>query len=396
MNLMYDAIKDKNQLLLDDLILHLGDLFPLLYDYKSTPQDSIWHAEGDVHIHTNMVLTELYKLDEYQKCNPDDKVTLVLSALFHDIAKPLVTKESFVERENRECVISPKHEIMGRDYLAYKLLELNLKSEIYHNILNLVAFHNMPKLLVVRNANKGEYIKHIHNINFRCDLMYILEKADMLGRICPDQKNQLDILDEYKMFCEDYKLMEFGCYSHVPSNIYIRDNGLRLLYENEIFTLEESESKLYNYKNKGQHSKVVLMCGVPASGKSSIIKEFYSDYNIISLDEIRKEIKDNDYSKTSEVINIAKERLKQHLRKNENVVYDATNYRKDFRDKIISLCYNYHAYVTIHIVMKKQNDLLKDNAKRENQVESDYILKQINKFQFPDNSECSNLILTIV
>ena len=142
MNLIYDAIKDKNQLLLDDLILHLGDLFPLLYYYKSTPQDSIWHAEGDVHIHTNMVLTELYKLDEYQKCNPDDKVTLILSALFHDIAKPLVTKESFVERENRECVISPKHEIIGRDYLAYKLLELNLKSEIYHNILNLVAFHN--------------------------------------------------------------------------------------------------------------------------------------------------------------------------------------------------------------------------------------------------------------
>lgn len=34
MNLMYDAIKDKNQLLLDDLILHLGDLFPLLYDCK--------------------------------------------------------------------------------------------------------------------------------------------------------------------------------------------------------------------------------------------------------------------------------------------------------------------------------------------------------------------------
>jgi hypothetical protein len=46
--------------------------------------------------------------------------------------------------------------------------------------------------------------------------------------------------------------------------------------------------------------------------------------------------------------------------------------------------------------MKKRNDLLKDNAKRENPVESDYILKQINKFQFPDNSECSNLILTIV
>ena len=118
--------------------------------------------------------------------------------------------------------------------------------------------------------------------------------------------------------------------------------------------------------------------------------------NIISLDEIRKEIKNTDYSKAAEVINIAKERLKQHLRKNENVVYDATNYRKDFRDKIISLCYNYHAYVTIHIVMKKRNDLLKDNAKRENPVESDYILKQINKFQFPDNSECSNLILTIV
>jgi len=66
------TLKTTNTPNVDDCIAHLGDIFPLLKEYKNTIQDPVWHAEGDVHIHTDMVLTELYKLlesKEWERCN---------------------------------------------------------------------------------------------------------------------------------------------------------------------------------------------------------------------------------------------------------------------------------------------------------------------------------------
>ena len=47
---------------IDECISALGEHIDWLYRLKNTPQDSEWHAEGDVHIHTGMVLEELYKI----------------------------------------------------------------------------------------------------------------------------------------------------------------------------------------------------------------------------------------------------------------------------------------------------------------------------------------------
>lgn len=45
-----------------ECIEYLGDAFPLLHQFADTEQDSIWHAEGDVAIHTDMVLSQLYEI----------------------------------------------------------------------------------------------------------------------------------------------------------------------------------------------------------------------------------------------------------------------------------------------------------------------------------------------
>ena len=34
---------------IDEFVAELGDRLPPLKEYKSTPQDPEWHAEGDVH-----------------------------------------------------------------------------------------------------------------------------------------------------------------------------------------------------------------------------------------------------------------------------------------------------------------------------------------------------------
>lgn len=360
-----------------EFVDELKSVFPLLERFEETPQDAIWHAEGNVLIHTGMVLDETYKLIDENDLSKDDQVILILSALLHDISKPTTTYAEHVERENRVCVKATKHEIIGRDYLTYKLLNLGINEYVYKKVISLVAYHNIPKMLVIRNNGKSEYIKHLQMVDYK--LMYLLEVADIKGRICHDTEQQLQYLEEYKMFCEEYSQEITDSYNDVV--------GTYLMSINEMYSLDEAEHKLWNYK---EHSHVTVLCGIPASGKSSNAKG-----KIISLDEIRKEIGDTNYKKSAEVLLIAKERLKECLRNKEDVTYDATNYRKDFRKKIFDLCHAYHARVTVHLVLKPVSACLRDNKDRPNPVDDDYIMHQAARFEYPEYGEYHDMKLTI-
>lgn len=76
---------------LDDFIQAFGGIFDLLMRLKDTPQDKIWHAEGDVYIHTQMVLEQTYKLLDQLDWEVEKRLVQVLAAVFHDIAKPIST-----------------------------------------------------------------------------------------------------------------------------------------------------------------------------------------------------------------------------------------------------------------------------------------------------------------
>lgn len=360
-----------------EFIDELEFVFPLLRRFEETPQDPVWHAEGNVLIHTGMVLDEVYKIIDSNELSKDDQVSLILSALLHDISKPTTTYAEYVERENRVCVKATKHEIIGRDYLSYKLLNLGINEYVYDKVINLVAYHNVPKMLVIRNKSRSEYIKHLQMVDYK--LMYLLEVADIKGRICHDTESQLQYLEEYKMFCEEYELNISNSYNDVI--------GTYLMSTNELHSLDEAEHKLWNYK---KHSNVTVLCGIPSSGKSSHAKG-----TIISLDEIRKEVGDTNYKKTSEVLTIAKERLKECLRNKEDVTYDATNYRKDFRKKLFDLCHAYHARVTIHLVLKPLSACIKDNKDRPNAIDEDYIRYQCDRFEYPEYGEYHDMNMTI-
>jgi len=59
---------------IDECIDVLGEHIDWLYRLKKTPQDDQWHAEGNVHIHTGMVLEELYKILSQEATGPGDRL----------------------------------------------------------------------------------------------------------------------------------------------------------------------------------------------------------------------------------------------------------------------------------------------------------------------------------
>ena len=170
---------------MDECVEALGDRIPLLHQYKTTPQDSGWHAEGDVHIHTGMVLAETYRILETEAAHlsKDRRLSLILAALLHDIAKPLTTKKQDIKGITR--TVAPRHESKGRSYLAVKLIDTQLPYHIVEEVLGLVGYHHQPKLLVVKDKPPGEYRRIARLAD--PELLYWLELADMRGRECTRQ-----------------------------------------------------------------------------------------------------------------------------------------------------------------------------------------------------------------
>lgn len=379
----------KNHYNVDQFIEMIGNKFPLLKSFKDTIQDKVWHAEGDVHIHTDMVLNETYDIiaNQASYLSDDDKFCLILGALFHDIAKPLVTTES--ERNGRVCVIAPKHEYRGISYMIHKIQSLNISQENIMKIIGLIGYHQIPKLMIIRDKSKWEYFNLSQKA--RLDLLYFLEVADMKGRIGDDLDNQLEYLELFKLYAQENDCFDKPNMPFISHNEYVQKKGFKALLSGSIHMPEEAESKYF--KHKDNFGELVVMTGLSGVGKSSYIKANYPDHTLISLDELRGEIGKNrqDHSNEDKVLTQARLKLKTLLAKREKVVYDSTNIRFDFRDKVLTIGHNYDALTRLNFLTDSLDNIVKRDKEREHTVGADVIIKhQDGRFDYPEFDEADD------
>lgn len=363
----------------------LGPYFPALYKLEETPQDPKWHAEGNVAIHTAWVLSEVYQLLNAHPLSPQRRQALILGALLHDIGKPATT----ITCPETNRIKSPNHEQAGKIYLVFRLLELNLDQSVYLEILELVGQHQKPKFLVIRNLAHQHYYKLMRD----CDFMqlYYLEVADMKGRICDDLDLQLMYLEEFKAIC--HSLME-SQQQDIEVDELSMLKGRFGLCEGYVTHVSEFTSR---YKFTNRPGSLTLLCGVIGSGKSTYISGIKTKNTVvISLDDIRAEVSFRaDQSQNKKVLIIANERLLQALRENKDVIWDATNTRKDFRDKLINVALNYHVFVNIVVILKYESTIRLQNKKRAMPVPDHIVDQQIQRFQLPTQSEAHQVTYLI-
>lgn len=386
---------------IDECVALLGQHIDWLKQLSQTPQDDIWHGEGNVHIHTGMVLETLYQLLEREACHitGETRQALILGALLHDVGKTQCTRSTDIKGVMR--IASKDHEHIGQSYLAFKLMTLPLPFSVVWQILALVGEHHMPKLLVVKNQDKGQYLA----LSRRADLalLYWLEVADMRGRICPDQDAQLQILEEFKLFA-----MEYGVFgqSYFPTELtplledqspqarrYIQSTAIADMQSGNIVMAQEALAK--GFAHKEQYANLVILCGPSGAGKSSFVAKHYEQYDCVSLDDLRFELNGNQASQKNrgQVMQLAKERLKQSLRAKRNVVWDATSLRSDFRKVVCDLGRDYHALVTIVLFLLPEKALRLGNKNRHRAVDEQVLSKQLSSFQFPKVDEAHELIV---
>lgn len=129
------------------------------------------------------------------------------------------------------------------------------------------------------------------------------------------------------------------------------------------------------------------MSGLPGTGKDTWIKEHYPELPMISLDEIRKEMKISPTDNQSKVVEIARERARELLRKNQSFIWNATNLSPMIRKKQIKMFTQYHASSRIVYLEAGWSEQLRRNAGRPDAVPEQAICHMMEELVLPEAKE---------
>lgn len=351
---------------------YLKEQYDWIQDMETTPQSEIYHAEGNVEIHTKMVLKELVQLPEYLNLEKLEQEILWTAALLHDVEKRSTT----IIEDGK--ISSPNHAKKGAKtarHILYK--EIPTPFHIREQIVNLVRFHGLPIWIMEKsNPKKDLYACSLHCNTY---LLAILAKADILGRICADQKEMLERIDFFIEFCK-----EQYCYGNAKQ---FADNLTQFKY----FEKENIDAN-YSFYND-TICEVIVMSGLPGMGKDKYIKDNLKDIPVISLDEIRRKnkIKPTDSNATGWVVQQAKEQAKQFLRIKQSFVCNATNITMQMRSIIIGLVTEYNASVKLIYIEQPYSVWINQNKNREYMVPNLVLEKLLLKLEVPLKYEATEV-----
>ncbi|MGN0298454.1 MAG: AAA family ATPase [Lachnospiraceae bacterium] len=344
---------------------------------KVTEQNPVWHGEGDVWTHTQMVCEELVKGEKFRNLPRKQQQIVFLAALLHDTGKVVCT------RLEDGIWVSPSHTIVGaklmREFL-WKECGMSGTPEdqnFRESICNLIRYHSVPSHLLdyssperrlFRIAAQGELAP-----NFTLYLLQVLVEADMKGRICDTLQDSLDTVELCFVMAEENDILhQAGTFaSKATQAAYF--SGRQVWREQELFDDTWGE--------------VIVMSGLPGTGKDTWIHNHYPDLPVISLDEIRQELHISAEGNQGAVINLARDRARELLRQHQPFVWNATNLSVTIRQKTLNLIEQYHAATRIVFLETSWEKELTRNKQRQKKVPENVIADMLKKLELPERSE---------
>ena len=165
-----------------NLIKKIGllDFFPQIGALVGVIQDEHYHAEGDVYIHTMMVLDEMAHILSTQEMSEKDKLTLMYAALCHDFGKPISTE--IIDKRIRAI----RHEITGIEPTTLFLQNLCDDKKLIDDVANFVK-HHLKVMQFFKANSKSSAIRRL-SCEINIEKLVLLAQADYQGRISSEKK----------------------------------------------------------------------------------------------------------------------------------------------------------------------------------------------------------------
>lgn len=361
-------------------------LMSILTDMKKTPQNPAWHAEGDVWAHTKMVCEELCGLGEFRTLDEEERNVLALSALLHDAGKPLATREEMGE------LVSPGHALKGANLVrAFLWREMGLSGKkeyqrFRESVCFLIRYHTQPAHILENNdparrarkiASNGTLSKY-----FTLKNLCLLAESDERGRITPEKEKRLMDVELARA-----AMMESGAYTS-PYPFRSETTGHAYLAGKNVWADQELFDEAWG--------EVILLSGLPGTGKDTYIKTHYPSLPVVSLDDIRRETGVKPDDNQGAVVQAARERAKEFLRRKQPFVWNATSLLPALRKTQISLFEDYGASVKILFLETGFAENIQRDRDRKYAVSEKVISDMLNRFVPPEAFEARKVEWVVV
>lgn len=339
--------------------------FPEVGRTAGCPQDVVHHAEGDVLVHTRMVVEALASMPAWRALPRTERETVFTAALLHDVAKPACT------RVEDGRITSRGHSKRGAVMARTLLWGMNFPPAAREQVAALIRFHQIPFFLI--DKPDGRRTLYEVSQSARCDLLALLAEADARGRVCDDQQKMLDNVSLFVEYAGEHDCLE-------GPRLFPNDHS-RFLY----FRKDGRDPDYTAYDDTV--CEVVLMSGLPGAGKDFWVVENLPGWPVISLDGLRREMGVSPTANQGPVVSRAREAAREHLRRRRNFVWNATNVSRQMRELSVNLFADYNARVRIVYVEAPEARLYAQNRERADAVPAEVIRKLTARWEVPDLTE---------
>ena len=135
-------------------------------------------------------------------------------------------------------------------------------------------------------------------------------------------------------------------------------------------------------------AEMTMLSGLPGAGKDTWITRNLPTLPMVSLDQLREEMKVSPLDDQGPIVIEAKSRAKELLGKNHSFVFNATNLIESMRNKWINLAHQYKARVKIVYLEPPLEVIFNQNENRERVVPLAVISDMFDNLEFPNQTEC--------
>jgi putative nucleotidyltransferase with HDIG domain len=354
-----------------------GALGTRLIQMRETMQNPVWHGEGDVLAHTKMVCEALIRLPAWRALPARRRQALFIAALLHDLGKTACT------RKEDGVWVSPHHAATGAK-MARQLLwrECGLcgtaeRQAFRETVCALIRWHAVPVRAADLDKPDGKAIDIASEgalvPAFTNELLCVLAEADVRGRIAADAPRCLEQVLFYAALAEEAGCLrgQFPFSSPFSRRAYL--SGRAIAPGTALFDDTWGE--------------VILLAGLPGTGKDTYLYTHLPDLPVVSLDGIRLAAGISPAEPQGAVANMAKERAMEFLRRRQPFVWNATNLVPATREKQVSLFSRYGARTRILYLETGWEEQLRRNAARPARVPEDVIVGMLARLVPPATRE---------